>query len=275
MVTLTSESMKEVSSFSLRALRGRRLNGSALSLALVSGALIAFGSSWNRPSLAYAHTPAAGSSELSNAPASLKPPSEPARGAKRVLKVIEEVEKNLVEGRYQARTVVNEKRGYYAWDCSGMAGWMLKRAAPVAYKALRKKRAAARDFVYAIARSPTSKPLKGWQRISDIRLLQAGDVFAWLRPPDWPARNTGHIGFVAEPARPILGIPNAYTLRIIDSTSVPHQDDTRADSSTGGFGMGVLLFITNDDGHPTAYGWHGSQSAWVVPTQIVFGRLHG
>jgi hypothetical protein len=191
----------------------------------------------------------------------------------RVLEVIERVRANLRETRYQHTTRVREREGSYGWDCSGMAAWMLKRSAPAALRALGRDRPVARDFYGVIARAPTDRARRGWRRIDHIESVRPGDVFAWLRPADWPRRNTGHVGFVRETPRAVPGLYGAYTVRITDATSVPHQDDTRSYPGDGGFGTGTILFTTDGHGTPTAYGWFGTARLTVVSTSIVFGRL--
>jgi hypothetical protein len=69
--------------------------------------------------------------------------------------------------------------------------------------------------------------------------------------------------------------PGAFVVRILDATRLPHQDDSRQDDGVGGFGFGTMLFVTDEDGEAQAYGWVGTQNAWLMPTHIVFGRLGG
>lgn len=197
-------------------------------------------------------------------------PASPA--GQRILSTIERIARSMRATRYQPRTIVREREGLFLWDCSGMADWVLTRAAPRAMRAIPRSRAVARDFYFAIERAPAGRAHGGWMRLAHIEDARPGDVFAWLRPPDWPRRNTGHVGFLLEAPRPVPHVPNAYTVRIVDSTSVPHQDDTRSWPGEGGFGSGTILFTTDGNGAPTAYGWHGTNSRWVVPTRIVFGR---
>lgn len=195
------------------------------------------------------------------------------RAAGRVLEVLGRIRGRLRRTRYQHPTVVRERQGLYAWDCSGMAAWILRRSAPGALGAIHRERPVARDFHRIISRSPTDRARRSWRRLAHIEEARPGDVFAWLRPPDWPRRNTGHVGFVVEAPRRVPRIADAYTVRIADATSVPHQHDTRSWPGDGGFGTGTILFMTDGRGQATAYGWYGSESRGVVPTTIVFGRV--
>lgn len=203
----------------------------------------------------------------------VQPPPATARGA-RVLEVLDRVRSGLRQTRYQPATVVRERDGLYLWDCSGMAAWVLRRAAPHAMRAITRARPVARDFVGVIERAPTARPRGGWQRIERVEDARPGDVFAWRRPRGFPSRNTGHVGFVVEAPIPVPAIPGAWAVRIADSTSWGHEDDTRPSDGVGGFGMGTLVFLTDAAGRGTHYGWAGTRSEGYVVTPIVFGRVH-
>jgi hypothetical protein len=168
----------------------------------------------------------------------------------------------------------NARRGSNDWDCSGMAAWVLERAAPHAVAALGNHRAVARDFYRAIARAPIGRARGGWQRVAGIADARPGDVIAWLRPQGWSSPNTGHVAFVLERPLQIPGHPGTWAVRIADATSFGHQNDTRGDGQ-GGYGEGTLLVLTNNSGEAIAYGWYGTESDAVLVTQIVFGRPVG
>lgn len=202
------------------------------------------------------------------------PPAPPAStGGRRVVDVIHRIQANLRETRYQHHLVVHERRGVYRWDCSLMADWVLDRAAPRSVRHLDSVRPLAEHFVRTIERAPTDTYRHGWRGIEHIRDVRAGDVFAWRRPPGFPSRNTGHVGFALEAPRRVQGIRNAWAMRIADSTSSRHQDDTRPWPGEGGFGTGVLVFLTDDEGRGTHYGWGGTLSSGYVVTPILFGRV--
>lgn len=202
------------------------------------------------------------------------PPSAPAsRSASQVLETLGRVRAGVRTTRYQHNTVVRERDGLFAWDCSGMAAWVMARSAPRALATIARERPVARDFHRAITRAPTNRARGGWQRLAHIAEARPGDVFAWLRPSDWPPRNTGHVGFLLAAPVPVPWLPGAYVVRIADATSVAHQDDTRANDADGGYGEGTLMFLTDGAGRATAYAWHGTFSGGAVMTDIVFGRL--
>ncbi len=210
---------------------------------------------------------------LPNAPAWSGPQEPPTKAAARVLGVIDGIRESMVASKYQAATSVRLKDGIYNWDCSGMASWILRRAAPTAQQTLASSRPVARDFVTAIERAPTTKSRGGWQRITRVADAMPGDVFAWRRPPGMPSKNTGHVGFVVEKPVPVPEIPGAWAVKIVDSTSSYHQDDTRSEDLDGGFGIGTLVFLTDSEGRATSYGWSGTRSEWYIVTPVVFGRV--
>lgn len=203
-------------------------------------------------------------------PAAFQPATKPAA---KILDLHAEIAESLTQTKYQHRTVIRRKDGVYLWDCSGMAAWMLKRTAPAARKALDKGRPVARDFARQIRRAPTGRARNGWQQIARIQDVRPGDLFAWERPPGFKSKNTGHVGFALAPAEPSKKWRNAYTVRILDATSLLHDDDSRPEGGEGGFGEGTILFTTDRDGHGTAYGWFGDRSRGVITTPIYFGRV--
>jgi hypothetical protein len=86
------------------------------------------------------------------------------------------------------------------------------------------------------------------------------------------SRITGHVGFLVEKPWKVVGVKGAWAARILDSTGLPHQNDTRSMEGEGGFGFGTFLFITDDSGETIGYGWFGTESTGFLPTRIVYGR---
>jgi hypothetical protein len=201
------------------------------------------------------------------------PPDPPTNAGVKVMEVLGAIQTSLVESSYQHSTKVRADDGVYHWDCSGMTAWILRRAAPRALRALNRERPVARDFASIIERAPTDKAKKGWQRIDNIADVMPGDVFAWRRPRGLPSKNTGHVGIVVDRPMAVPGIPGGWVVRIADSTSNGHQNDTRRDDPDGGFGIGLIAFLADADGRATHYGWGGTRSEVYVVTPVVFGRV--
>jgi hypothetical protein len=125
---------------------------------------------------------------------------------------------------YQHRTDVDEVNGRYNYDCSGFLDYSLQKVRPEAYAELpisrpKAKRPLAQDF-YTLFSSPR-KQASHWLRIEKANQLRAGDVVAWLRPPDNDSNNTGHVMLVRD--RPTLNpsYPNEILVTVMDSTTSP------------------------------------------------------
>lgn len=202
---------------------------------------------------------------------------EPAtKAARKVMETIGVIEGKLTETRYQHKTLVHLKKGIFFWDCSGMSAWILARAAPRARKKLPGKHPMARKFHNVIAKSPEGKFKAGWRKLSGPEQIRPGDVFAWVRPEWWTkSKNSGHVGFVVGPPYPSPTYEGVWLMRIADSSSYRHEDDSRPAGGEGGYGTGVMGFAFDDEGEGTAYGWYGSLQdlETYVPTSVVFGRV--
>jgi hypothetical protein len=189
------------------------------------------------------------------------------------MQVLGKIAATLAESEYSHTPFVNEKRGIYRFDCSSMVQWVLRRSAPASASAIAWKldgRPLARDFQRRIARAPTEKSKNGWRRIARVRDAEPGDVIAWLKPAEIDSPNTGHVAFVVLPPVLAPGYDNAYLVRIADSTSLLHDDDTRVGRS--GFGLGTILVVTDPaTDAPIAYGWVGLR--WrAFETSVAIGR---
>ena len=190
-----------------------------------------------------------------------------------VMRRLGSVASSLEESEYTYGFSVNEKKGVYRFDCSGMAQWVLRKATPVAAITIGHgltPRPLARDFQRRIARVPADRERGGWQRITKIRDLLPGDVVAWIKPAEIDSPNTGHVAFIVLPPVLAPGYDNAYLVRIADSTRLLHDEDTRAGRT--GFGFGTILLVADPETDaPVAYGWAGLR--WrAFETPIALGR---
>lgn len=201
----------------------------------------------------------------------LSPSITESASAARIVELVNEVRASLVTTRYHHRTRVRPDEGYYAWDCSGMAGWMLRRAAPRALFSINKRRPRAIDFYRAIVRAPLEESRHGWQRLGHVSDARAGDVFAFPRSRLSKSKVSGHVGFFAEQPWPVTHLDGVWAARIVDATSTPHKDDTRGDGN--GFGFGTMMFITDQTGKTVSYGWHGTDSERYMPAHVAYGRV--
>ena len=211
-----------------------------------------------------------------------------------VLQVLADIAHEATDTRYLHTTIVDPARGIYYFDCSGMAAWVLRRAAPYAQaqvaSGLGSRRPVSSTFTHAIRRAP-SDATRGWQRVLRMADAAPGDVIAWIKPPIVRSGNTGHIGFIVLPPRELAdegfvatyrpdgerdwielgGDARAYLVRIADATHLHHLDDSRAEGNRNGFGFGTILVVSDATGHPVAYGWVGPRGN-VFSTDIGIGR---
>lgn len=202
-----------------------------------------------------------------------EPPPAPTRAGERVMGLVTQIRSTLRASAYSHTTRVRPRDGRYDWDCSGMAAWILQQAAPLAMRRITRERPVARDFVQQIESAPVGRARAGWQRLERIDEAMPGDLFAWRRPRGFPSHNTGHVGFVLDRPARVPAIPGGWAVRVADSSSYVHQDDTRSGDADGGFGIGTIVFLADESGHGTHYGWYGTVSEGYVVTPIVFGRV--
>jgi len=190
-----------------------------------------------------------------------------------IMKTLGRMGETLTESTYTHGFQVDERRGIYSFDCSGMATWVLRRGAPQAARTATRGlagRPLARDFERRIARVPTGQTRNGWRRVARVEDAAPGDVVAWLKPSVLDSPNTGHVAFVVLPPQRVAEYDNAYLVRIADSSSLLHDRDTRV--GRNGFGLGTILLVTDPEtGSPRAYGWVGLR-ARVFETAIAIGR---
>jgi len=181
---------------------------------------------------------------------------------------------------YQHKTEVDESAGQFDYDCSGFVDYALKKVAPAAYKELpiskaSAKRPLAQDF-YNFFSSLTGSSLTGksahWEAIGKATDLKPGDLVSWLRPPDNDSSNTGHVMLVRAPAQLNPQNPQEVLVEVLDSTTSPHAQDSRAVGQNG-LGSGTIGILTDSVGSALAYHWRGGLSRKEEATPIAFGRL--
>lgn len=136
---------------------------------------------------------------------------------------------------YAHRTAIDESSGSYVTDCSGLLTWLLRRELPRHLAAIPivhgRARPLAADYQEAFA-----KPVPGWQRIDQVQEVRAGDVIAWRLAEIRPGKSTGHV-VIADSTATAQG-DGVFALVVIDSTTTPHDDDTRP--GTDGVGRGTI-----------------------------------
>jgi len=195
-----------------------------------------------------------------------------------ILERLARIFETLSESKYSHVTMVDERAGRYEFDCSGLVNWVLRRTAPGAHGVVvgraKNGRPLARDYYWEMARTrPGPRTPRGWARISRVNEARAGDVIAWLKPELVRSTNTGHVAFLLEDPKPTELIPGGFLLRIADASRYQHDDDDRSESGRTGFGSGTILVVADaESGAPSAYGWVGLRSRWVLDASMAIGR---
>ncbi|WP_156815487.1 hypothetical protein [Pseudanabaena sp. PCC 6802] len=211
------------------------------------------------------------------APTVIAQPKPNAPGSPLLLQEAERQLSLMRTSHYQHRTDIDDTTGRFNYDCSGFLDYTLQRVLPAAYAELpiskrSSKRPLAQDFHAMFARF--AKRSTNWERVRKVDLIQAGDIVAWLRPPESDSTNTGHVMVVK--AQPIVNPKQSdeFLVSVIDSTTSPHARDSRRKGQTG-LGSGVIGLIVNSKGEPIAYHWRGGESKREEKTPIAFGRILG
>lgn len=198
-------------------------------------------------------------------------PATPA--AQRTVSLLERTVREARSTRYNHTTIVDERRGRYELDCSGLVAWVLARTSPQSLSAIHSSRPVAAEITATIARAPEARPRNGWQRVRRLADARPGDVFAW-RNPSWLRGSTGHTGFIVGPIESVRGYPTMFRVRITDSNSTGYESDTRP-IGTGGLGTGTAT-VTIDPNTGAINGIVVGHlgASWVLPLTVEVGRLH-
>ncbi len=191
-----------------------------------------------------------------------------------VMRTIRRMTEQMKETHYVHGIEVHVKKGYFAFDCSGMVDWLLRGATPVARRSLQRgleSRPLARDFVQHLAVIEPGQERGGWLRIARIADARPGDVIAWLKPKIVHSANTGHVAIIMLEPRPRAAGDSAYLVRVADASRLMHEDDTR--HGKGGYGIGTILIETHPvTGVPSGFHFGGSRAEFALGTKIVIGR---
>ena len=159
------------------------------------------------------------------------------------------------ESVYDHRNVANESTQSYRFNCSGFVGYVLKKIHQK--EALNDipidrghTRARAQNFYdYFQALKPDNPR---WEAVLDVSKLERGDIIAWKFDASLGKLDTGHVVIVAQ--KPEMEAPQIYRVRVIDSTTARHDNDSRM-AGYDGLGMGNMRFRVNETGGITGIFW--------------------
>jgi hypothetical protein len=174
--------------------------------------------------------------------------------------------------KYEHETDIDEKEGRYYCDCSEFVGYVLNRTvAKGQYKGPFHDgywRPVAAEYERQFEAAP-AKPNRStfWQQVTRLEDARPGDVIAWRLAQPQPD-DTGHVVIVA--ARPVVEKDGLVKVVVIDSTTQPQVDDTRA-AGTSGIGRGTMWFTVDKDGRPNGY-IRDSRTATPKNDAVAIGR---
>jgi len=153
-------------------------------------------------------------------------------------------------------TYFNLSRGIYEVDCSDYVDHLLRMAEPGAYRTLvastHTEKPTSADYFKFFKNLPEN-PISGWQEIDNVADLKPGAilVFRYSDENDVPG---GHVMVVMDKPVPTYD-GNAFAVRVSDSASSRHSNDTRS-PHTSGIGIGTLMLkVDPHSGEPNAYAW--------------------
>jgi hypothetical protein len=190
--------------------------------------------------------------------------------------LVGEIDRELAAMRrthYQHTTKVDEAKGTFFYDCSGLVDYAVRRVLPADAAALPTS-TSARPLAGDIERylhGGQAGPIDGWQAIGRVDELRPGDVVAWLATEDSKTGDTGHVMVVLAAATANPGRTGQWLVQVADSTLNPHALDSRHTGETG-LGTGTVGLVADDGGAPTAFYWQGGVSKQAKPTEMSLGR---
>jgi hypothetical protein len=145
---------------------------------------------------------------------------------------------------------VNEDKGIYKYDCCGLV-YNILGVLPDAQKALDVQPGHCpsvrqfKEFFEFLPELHRGQGSSHWRRVMEVTDIAPGDVMVWGESP-------GHMAIVME--KPVVQHTEVYFeyhVKIADSTTKPHQQDSRRAGtrwSAGGMGTGVMYLSQEADG---------------------------
>lgn len=207
---------------------------------------------------------------------SLSQAKEPSDRSQEFAQRMNEILVGLKDTRYQSKTVVNSAKGVFRCNCSGLISHILRRHFPESYLTVRGKNApwkirplAVTYYETFVAATEHDNTKPGWRRVQKMMDIKPGDIIAWRKPSLIQGRHTGHIVMAA--SKPILESDGRVKIRVADSTSRRHANDTRP-RGVKGVGAGDMWFAINKEGEPVGY-WLNEKPRQSKTNKIAIGRL--
>jgi cell wall-associated NlpC family hydrolase len=148
----------------------------------------------------------------------------------------------------------NMAKGVYEVDCSDYVDDLLRISDPKAYQDLANsthtEKPTSRDYYNFFNDLPDNSG-HAWQRVDDVEALKPGDILVFQNR----SYGGGHVMVVMDTPSPSTYDTNTYFVKVSDSASSRHSDDTRARHASG-IGIGTLMLKADPQtGEPSAYAW--------------------
>jgi len=115
----------------------------------------------------------------------------------------------------------------------------------------------------------SEEKVPGWSRVRNFTEIIPGDLIAWRKDEVVRGESTGHVLLAI--STPVRDPDGRYHVRVLDSTSRPHADDTRGPDGNG-VGEGTMWFSVDGNFEPASY-FVNEHSKPGKPKQIAVGRL--
>lgn len=154
----------------------------------------------------------------------------------------------------------NPAHGVYEVDCSGYVNNLLVQAAPDAYHNVlhftRTYKPTSEDYYHFFKDLPKGRPRNDWYQVPKVSQLNSGDILVFRYSHHfWKHSNGGHVMVVVHSPVPLHWYDNSYLVRVADSASAGHSNDTRP-PHTSGIGIGTLIIKVNRfSGRTCAFAW--------------------
>jgi len=157
--------------------------------------------------------------------------------------------------------------GVYVVDCSTYVDNILETTHPDAYSTLINSSGSEKPTTkeYYNFFSKLNDDSDNWNKVDNVKELRPGDILVFRYKG---SRTGGHVMVVMNTPKKTT---NSYTIRVADSASSGHSQDTRAGHNSG-IGIGTLqLKINPKTGEPSAYAWKVG-SCWKKNVKFAMAR---
>ena len=181
---------------------------------------------------------------------------------KNLINFIHNTVNNLHYSSYKlGGTHFDTEHGVYIVDCSSFVDHVLQEVYPNAYSNLVNSagtESPASSHYYHFFHELPQNSDQYWNKIADVEELRPGDILVFRYKNSRGIQTGGHVMVVMD--KPVR-VSDVFFVRIADSASSGHSEDTRQ-PHTSGIGIGTLLLKANPKtGRPSAYAW-GVRSYW-------------